>query len=69
MNRRHLIAGLGMALMAGRTSAAKPTASQQKSANLSGKMFDAAYFDNIEVLTHHGERVRFYQDLVEDKIV
>ncbi len=69
MNRRHLIAGLGAVFMTGRANAAAPITVQQKSANVTGKMFDAAYFENIEVLTHQGERVRFYQDLVENKIV
>lgn len=36
---------------------------------LQATSWDQNYFPNVELLTHHGERVRFYDDLVRDRIV
>ena len=38
-------------------------ATRQRVARMEG------YFPNTELLTHEGERVRFYEDLVRDKTV
>jgi protein SCO1/2 len=33
------------------------------------KQYGAAYFTNVEFVDHHGRQVRFYDDLVKDKLV
>jgi protein SCO1/2 len=34
-----------------------------------GAMWGASYFPNIPLVTHRGERVRFFDDLIKDKVV
>jgi protein SCO1 len=65
MNRRELFAGLGTAFVAGEAVARQPA----KLMLAKRKMYDAAYFENIEVLTHENKRVRFYEDLLQNKLV
>lgn len=71
ISRRKMLAGLAVAPFAGglvnRASAlidpslAKTSSSREK--------LQARYFPNFELLTHEGKKVRFYDDLVKDKIV
>jgi len=34
-----------------------------------GSRWGASYFPNVELTTHHGEKVRFFDDLIKDKVV
>ncbi len=34
-----------------------------------GQMWGASYFPNVELTTHEGKKVRFFDDLVKDKVV
>ena len=34
-----------------------------------GKQYDASYFSNLALITHEGKKVRFYDDLIRDRIV
>jgi protein SCO1 len=65
ISRRQLMLGLGAVALGNLqvTLAAQTAPAKRK------KMFDAHYFGNVEVLTQDGERVHFYQDLIENKIV
>ncbi len=46
--------------------ASKPEASKRKRR---GQRWGADYFPNIELINHHGQRVRFFDDLIADKVV
>jgi len=71
LSRRKMLAGLAAAPFAGglvnrastliEPSVAKTSSSREK--------LQARYFPNFELLTHEGKTVRFYDDLVKDKIV
>lgn len=71
ISRRKILAGLAAAPFAGglvnRANTlidpltAKTTSSREK--------LQARYFPNFELLTHEGKKVRFYDDLIKDKIV
>lgn len=37
--------------------------------NPTGGLAWSQYFPNVELITHLGERVRFYDDLLKDKVV
>src|ERR1700712_4975071 len=63
-----------LAVMAGpmrREVARAPVASPGPGADRSfgGEMWGASYFPNIELVTQRGERVRFFDDLIKDKVV
>lgn len=70
-NRRELIARLGMAPFAGGTLArasnrdSKPNAAPKTSR----EAIRDRYFPNVVLTTHEGKKVRFYDDLLKDKIV
>lgn len=64
MNRRNLLAKLGEApLVAG--SAARAFSFDESSR----RDLQQRYFPNFELTTHEGKKVRFYDDLIKDKIV
>jgi protein SCO1 len=65
-NRRQLLLGLGGAALG---SFQLTRAETNTSRPRRKKMFDADYFGNVEVLTQDGDRVHFYRDLVENKLV
>lgn len=44
------------------------TAAQAKSDD-AGSIWGADYFPNVELITHEGKKVRFFDDLIEDKVV
>ena len=75
LSRRKLFAGLAVAPFAGalvargrRTSA--PAAPRQVRAPLSGReVIRKRYFPNVELVTHEGKKVKFYDDVLKDKIV
>lgn len=67
-----LIALVGVALLAGaavihHTRDSAPVAS--RGADRGGDAWGARYFPNIPLVTHEGERVRFFDDLIKDKVV
>jgi len=67
-----LIALAGVALLAGaavihHTHSSAPVVS--RGADRGGEAWGASYFPNIPLVTHEGERVRFFDDLIEDKVV
>src|SRR5918912_948836 len=53
-----LASAAAMLASAGRAHAAPP-----------GSRYDASYFTNVELRDQDGRKVRFYDDLVKDKIV
>lgn len=44
-------------------------AAPAESPKTGGDMWGASYFPNIELVTHEGKKVHFYDDLVKDKVV
>jgi protein SCO1/2 len=60
VSRRQLLLGANSA--APQRAAATPAPAKQK-------RFDARYFGNLIVVTHEGERVDFYRDLLHNKVV
>jgi protein SCO1/2 len=52
---------------AGKTDA--PTASAARAALGGGSRWGADYFPNIELTTHEGKKVRFFDDLIKGKVV
>jgi protein SCO1/2 len=76
ISRRNLFTGLGIAPLvaavsrgAGSSDAA-PQEHKRRFAELSGReMLRQRYFPNIELTTSEGRKVRFYDDLLKDKIV
>jgi len=68
-----LIALAGVALLAGaavihHTRDSAPAAAS-RGGDRGGEVWGASYFPNIPLVTHEGERVRFFDDLIEDKVV
>ena len=62
----------GVALIAGaavirHSHDSAPVAS--RGADRGGEVWGASYFPNIPLVTHEGERVRFFDDLIRDKVV
>lgn len=71
ISRRKMLAGLAVAplgagLVARADDLVKPSS---KRAVSSREKLQARYFPNFELTTHEGKKVRFYDDLVKDKIV
>ena len=71
ISRRKMLAGLavaplatGMVIKAGDLIKPSP-----KEARSSREKLQARYFPNFEITTHEGKKVRFYDDLIKDKIV
>jgi len=52
--------------LAGAQGAAKASDAPDPTA---GSRWGANYFPNVELITHDGKRVRFFDDLIEDKVV
>lgn len=70
MNRRKLLATLAVApLAAGVVGRAATSDNKFKVAESSREKLQKRYFPNFELTTHEGKKVRFYDDLVKDKIV
>ena len=71
ISRRKMLAGLAVAPLAGGlvTRASNLIEPSQGGATSSRAKLQARYFPNFEVTTHEGKKVRFYDDLVKDKIV
>jgi protein SCO1 len=69
MKRRNMIAMLGMAPLAGGTLARASTGRATADGQSSREKIRARYFPNVVLTTHEGKKVRFYDDLIKDKIV
>ena len=50
-------------------SGTRPSPGDNVDRSFGGEMWGASYFPNIELVTHRGERVRFFDDLIRDKVV
>ena len=70
IDRRNLMA-VGMAPFAGWTSARAFTEDPKPNAapKTSREVLRDRYFPNVVLTTHEGKKVRFYDDLLKDKIV
>jgi protein SCO1/2 len=68
MTRRHTLALLGLASFAGATGAS-PSPSREWAVIPPRERIRDRYFPNVELSTHDGRRVRFYDDLIKDKLV
>jgi protein SCO1/2 len=71
IDRRKLMAVVGMAPFAGWTSARAFTEDSKPNAapKTSREVLRDRYFPNVVLTTHEGKKVRFYDDLLKDKIV
>jgi protein SCO1/2 len=74
LSRRKLFAGLAVAPFAGAVLAGAdettPAAPHQFAPRLSGReLMRKRYFPNVELVTHHGGKVKLYDDLLKDKIL
>lgn len=70
-SRRKMLMLLGATTFAGaRTGQAQPFVSSPKFQNISSReRIRQQHFPNLLLTTHEGRRVRFYDDLIKDKIV
>ena len=64
MNRRKILAGLAVAPLASELMVRASDFDEKSRA-----MLRETYFPNFELVTHEGKKVRFYDDLIKDKIV
>jgi protein SCO1 len=70
INRRKMLAGLAVAPLATVvTSRAGGLIGQSWATRSSREKLQARYFPNFELITQEGKKVRFYDDLIKDKIV
>ena len=70
INRRHLIALLGTASFAGAVVAQGGTQEKTPAVNTSAReRIRKRHFPNVLLTAHTGKQVRFYDDLIKDKIV
>lgn len=69
INRRNLIGLLGMAPLAGGLVAGASARAAETDGSSSREMIRNRYFPNVVLTTHEGKKVRFYDDLLKDKIV
>ena len=69
MNRRKLLATLAVAPLATGVVGRAATSDKFKVAESSREKLQKRYFPNFELTTHEGKKVRFYDDLIKDKIV
>lgn len=60
-----LLTGVAWISHVGTDSAAKAAVDRSRG----GSVWGADYFPNIPLVTHEGERVRFFDDLIRDKVV
>ena len=70
INRRKMLAGLAVAPLATVVTSRAGGVVEQKWATRSARdKLQARYFPNFELTTHEAKKVRFYDDLIKDKIV
>ena len=70
MNRRTMVGLLGTAPFAGLIAQAQTTELARKFKSISSReRIRQRYFPNLVLTTHEGKKVKFYDDLVKDKIV
>jgi protein SCO1/2 len=71
ITRRKMLAGLAVAPLAAGlvTKASDLVQTSPKGTSSSREKLQARYFPNFELTTHEGKKVRFYDDLIKDKIV
>jgi len=72
ITRRKFLPGLALLPLAGKLAAHadEPAAPRKFAPRLSGReMIRQRYFPNFELITHEGKKVKFYDDLIKDKIV
>jgi protein SCO1/2 len=74
VSRRKLFSGLAVAPFAGalvaRADDSPPAAPHTFAPRPSGReLMRKRYFPNVELITHHGQKVKLYDDLLKDKIV
>jgi len=69
MNRRKLLATLAVAPLATGAVARASFDNKFKVGESSRAKLQQRYFPNFELTTHEGKKVRFYDDLIKDKIV
>src|SRR6266849_3390359 len=68
LSRRKMLGIIGMAPIAG--GLLTQASGQDSSPNTSSReMIRQRYFPNLILTTHEGKKVRFYDDLLKDKIV
>lgn len=71
ITRRKMLAGLAVAPFAAGlvTKTSDLVQASPKQPSSSREKLQARYFPNFELTTHEGKKVRFYDDLIKDKIV
>jgi protein SCO1/2 len=73
ISRRNVLGLLGIAPLVGaavvRGEAPKPAAGTKPEDTASRDRIRQRHFPNVELITHEGKKVRFYDDLIKDKIV
>lgn len=73
LSRRDVLGMLGMAPVAGGVVTAAgvtPVASKEESmSSMARKRIQEQHLPNISLITHEGKQVRFYDDLIKDKVV
>ncbi len=73
VSRRKLFAGLAMVPVMGAIAASgddAPTAAHKFAPRLPGReVVRQRYFPNVDLVTSEGKQVKFYDDLLKDKIV
>ncbi|HET9226920.1 MAG TPA: SCO family protein [Thermoanaerobaculia bacterium] len=63
------LAGVGMLTGAAWISRNKPAPVPAASSGRGGSVWGASYFPNVPLTTHDGQKVRFFDDLIKDKVV
>ena len=63
------LAGVGMLTTAALISRRQPAPAAAPRGDRGGSVWGANYFPNVPLVTHDGQRVRFFDDLIEDKVV
>ena len=63
------LAGVGMLTGAAIMVRNKPTPAAASSGGRGGEVWGASYFPNVPLTTHDGQQVRFFDDLIEGKVV
>ena len=73
ISRRNVLALLGVAPLVGavvvRGETPKPVAAPRPEDIASRNRIAQRHFPNVQLITHEGKKVRFYDDLIKDKIV
>lgn len=75
ISRRKLFAGFAVApfagaLLAGADEAIRPAPAHKFAPRLSGReVIRKRYFPNVELVAHDGRKLKFYDDILKDKIV